>query len=73
VLVHFAKFFSMKITIDLHKLPLFLDGSDGSLWRARLTPAEQWAELDASDPDMKARRFVSVADILTMADKDETK
>lgn len=48
---------------DLRKLPLFIDGSDGSMWPVNHTEAH-W-DLCA-DPEMAKRRFVRVSDLLAL-------
>lgn len=50
-----------KQTIDLTGLPVFLDGSDGSLWQARNT----WEQL-FRDREVARKRFVKVSDVLAL-------
>ena len=45
--------------IPIDALPIYLDGSDGSIWASRDT----WASICA-DPDIACRRFVRVSDLL---------
>jgi len=51
----------MKNTIDLTGVPVFLDGSDGSLWQAR----NAWEQL-LREPDIARKRFVKVSDLLAV-------
>jgi hypothetical protein len=54
----------------LQALPLYLDGSDGSLWPARCC-REQWA-IFAECPEIAARRFVRVSDLLMLLGESPT-
>jgi hypothetical protein len=47
--------------IDIRSIPIFLDGSDGSMWASRDT----WEECIAHRGDVARRRFARVDDILT--------
>lgn len=54
-----------KQTIDLTGLPVFLDGSDGSLWQARNT----WEQL-YRDRETARKRFIKVSDVLALLEND---
>jgi len=50
-----------QLTINIAQLPTYLDGSDGSLWKAR----NAW-ELLVTDAELASRRFVRVSDMLEL-------
>jgi hypothetical protein len=50
----------------LRALPLFIDGSDGSMWPCR-EPAAHW-DIIAACPAVANRRFVCVAHLLELFD-----
>ncbi len=47
--------------IDIRAMPIFLDGSDGSMWASRDT----WEDCITHRVDIARRRFVRVDDVLT--------
>lgn len=49
----------MKPEIAIDSIPIYMDGSDGSIWSSR----DGWADIFTS-PDLAARRFVRVSDVL---------
>lgn len=52
------------ITLDLASIPIYLDGSDGSLWQSR----DCW-ELMVSDQQLASKRFIRVSDLLELLTK----
>jgi hypothetical protein len=56
------------ITLEqLESLPLYLDGSDGSLWKSR----NDWATV-SSEPESAARHYIRVSDLLALLSESGT-
>ena len=54
------------LLMRLEKLPLYIDGSDGSLWQSRSD-----IHTAASMPDSAAKHFIRLSDLLALLDSEE--
>lgn len=50
-------------SIDVSWVPMYLDGSSGSIWRAH--PSLAWPQV-LGRPDLERHRFISVSDLIEL-------